>query len=405
MRNNYNEERIKQLLNQMPQIKDQQNKEELYFKLADHENTENNSVTTRGKRTWLIPSIATFAVGILLVIMLQSAVFEYYSQDEAKISHNRQSTEESSNFESGNSGGQENEAFFDRATQNNSSEQESLKPGEYSSLQQAPVSYVAYKDHPDITVIHAAGMTESIQHLIPITIIDTSGGMELDEYYNQINSLIRDKEGVSLFPFDGITFTLDESADQVLLKISDDYVFPNGSAMASMFDKVLSAMFGPLEIKEVVVEGDTSNINQLGPIRDGNWKLTEQKNISYKYYKYNNSSQELLTAASINEFDSIHQALRDMQRDEPDFDLNASIPRDTNFTVSIIEDQVRVSFTDSVNFGNNLFTIKMVEALLMTVKSFGYNQLFIDIPVDQVGTYDLRKSIPVPDGVNPIYLH
>lgn len=49
--------------------------------------------------------------------------------------------------------------------------------------------------------------------------------------------------------------------------------------------------------------------------------------------------------------------------------------------------------------------LTMVEAILMTAKSFGFDSVkFENMSIQQIGNYDLNNPIKDPNGVNPIVL-
>ncbi len=79
----------------------------------------------------------------------------------------------------------------------------------------------------------------------------------------------------------------------------------------------------------------------------------------------------------------------------------ATVPNDAQIEVETKEDSVRAMIRSEL-LGNNQGTVTMIEAILMTAKSYGYDKVDLDIGYNRVGKYDLTKELTVPIQVNPI---
>src|SRR5690625_1938578 len=90
-----------------------------------------------------------------------------------------------------------------------------------------------------------------------------------------------------------------------------------------------------------------------------------------------------------------------------DFDITASIPSDIEYTVDPSdEDVLKLTFASDSIISDNRETKEMIEAILMTAKSFDFKQVEFDFDGDitQIDQFNLLEPIPVPDGANPVLL-
>ncbi|MRH42363.1 hypothetical protein GH741_06665 [Aquibacillus halophilus] len=394
--NNFNEDRLKELLSRMPAIEDKQNKDQLFNRISSKLD-QNKQKVYKKKHIWVIPSIASIAVVFILVFLIQGSFpnnMMYESSDMANDeSGSEESTMESADIaindeDSGTSAGTEEAEIEESDTQ----------------LRLDVSSKVAYDENSNSIFIHTAVMNENSTFIIPITLIDSNSSTDLNEYYNQIGMYINENEwGVIEFPFDDITFNILEAENQVILGFPENYEFPNGSTYATMFETILSHMFAPYQINEVILEPYNSNNEELGMFGDIDSFILE-KPVDQSYKLFHNDYKDFLVPTPEAEYDNINDAFIDMQSDETDYNLRASIPKDMIFTVDIDGNQLIFNSSNELELTSQDY-VNMVEAILATTKSFDYSSVLFSLPVKEIPGYDLRNPIMVPEGVNPIYIN
>ncbi|CQR46723.1 Sigma-X negative effector [Paraliobacillus sp. PM-2] len=400
-------EQTKQLeekLKKMPTITDNQSKDMLYQKIENR--MESKQVSRRW--SWVIPSFASVVVIALLFIIIQDnmnhsfqnadqsksqdMVMEQAENDSAKLKQQEEKSDALNNEQD--------------ATKNDDAVQQFTMTNEETDS-----SMIYYKQVEQERLYTIASVDKYSNQAIPITLIDPSSSGDPNVYYNRINSFFSEEQkaafGINQFPFKGLTFNVSLDEKQVLMTVAKDYSFPEGSSLPHVFEQMLTIMFKPLGFDEVIVQSEDGGPVNLGPF--GNidaFSLGETNRFIYKIYQYEDNKQ-LLVPTHTGQNNTIETALKAMQRDEPAFDIDGPIPEDVTYELSINQDNLTIRFSDGSSLGNNHSTASMIEAILMTAKSYDFQSISIDLPVNikAVKDYALNEKIPVPDGVNPIILH
>lgn len=125
------------------------------------------------------------------------------------------------------------------------------------------------------------------------------------------------------------------------------------------------------------------------------------KNI-YKLYQVSDEHPVWIIPIPANSDSSIEEAINAMYEGNENFSIRASIPE--NITIENIEeskDLLTITFSKSVNLTPTEPTVYMIDAILMTAKSFGYEEVhFRNANIDQIGPYNLEEIIQVPAAIN-----
>ncbi|WP_112181211.1 hypothetical protein [Paraliobacillus zengyii] len=376
---------LEQKLKEMPKIHDHQSKEHLYSNIQQKLNSTPKS---KQNRSWIIPSLALIAAFSLVFIFIRSSNTTEFERAE-QIEDNGDKVTSQEEAISGDSS--ENSMIIDDAVV----DMESM---------------LYYKEFEQEQMFTLAVADQNYQYAIPITLVDSTSTGEPNDYYNRINSFVGDlvvDAGIKTFPFEDIVFEFTDNNKQLFMTVSDAYEFPPGSSNANMFQKMLNLMFTPYGITNIITQTESMDPVTLGPFGElDKFPLSEIKNQVYKIYQYEDRDK-LLIPTSVNEIVSINEALTLMQMDEGQY-IEATIPKDTSFNLEEKStEDILISFSESTDFADNQLTMSMIEAILITAKTFGYRSVEFDIPIDSevVGEYRLQEAIPVPDGVNPLVLH
>lgn len=372
-------------LKKMPKINDQQSKEVLYSKIQQELNTTKKS---KQNRSWVIPSLALIAA--------LSVVFIFIRSTNTTLFDNAEQTESS-----------EDSMISQEQEISDDTSENSVGLAETKVNSDSMLYYQEFEQEQKFTLTVA---DQNFQYAIPITLVDASSTGDPNDYYNRINSYLGDlvvDAGIQTFPFEDIVFEFTDNNEQLFMTVPDGYQFPDGSSNANMFQQMLDLMFTPYGITDIITQTESTNSVNLGPFGEiDTFPLRELTNQVYKIYHYEDR-EKLLIPTSVNEIVSINEALTLMQIDEGEY-INAPIPKDTTFNIEENDaHEILISFSDSSEFADNQRTASMIEAILITAKTFGYTSVVFNIPIDSdvVGEYRLHQSIPVPDGVNPRVVH
>lgn len=404
---------IKQL-NDLPKIEDQQSKSVLYEKV---DQTMNGAKVAKkhNHNKWFVPSIATAAVAILIVIMIQTGMFNH-----------DQLAEQSNNMRN-----MDDQEIGTMNALEEDSEEVELDPDDTGDLEKGVETFdgyqedesdpgkqlVYYNDEQDFSIYNIAVVDQQNMYTIPISLVDTSstGIGDPNDIYNRISPFIDEEEyGVDHFPFDEVEFNFSEDYQTIDMTVADDYQFPQGGSWAERFQEMINFMFADYPVNELDLHTASTDYIELGAFGQlSTFEIEPISNLAYKIYQLEDEDKErLLISIKQNiddeQFFTIDEALREMQYDQTDFSINGTIPSDAEFEVDPSDqDLLRIDFEANTLFGDNRMTKEMIESILMTAKSFDFEQVDIGIEGDliQVDQFDLTVPIPVPDGVNPNLLH
>lgn len=264
-------------------------------------------------------------------------------------------------------------------------------------MDQALQSHVIQSTDDNTTIIHGALADSQAQYIIPLS-FKVPKTDKVDTYYNQLsNYLNEDTWGVSDYMFTGTTFQLDKKNNQVHVELPEDFSL-QGSTGARMFKKTMTAMFHPYQIKKAVF---SQQVN-LGPM--GNKKELElvPTTAIYKRYQQSEDKREFLVQIPVDYQNSIETALSEMKKDEKPFNVYQSIPTNVDFSIQTDGKLLQLNFADKEMISHNQETVTMIEAILMTAKSFGYQEVrFTNSPYREIGPYNLTNPVEVPEGANP----
>ncbi|QDP40498.1 hypothetical protein [Radiobacillus deserti] len=403
MTNRVTDEKLKEMLSSMPKVQDTQTKEELYQKLQDVSKSPKKRKRT-SKKPWLVPTLASVSLLCVLILIVPSML------------SNNQGSYESSGSESSKLDTTEESIVPDRSTtikkadelddmkQDKAAESNDQALIGQSEMEKSPQSMLIQKVPEQVSLVHLAAMDPSAQVIIPITLIDSTNPIVDETYYNQMDNYIHKEDGLVPFDFQNITFNLLLEKDEVQITIPEEFQLQAGSALQTMFNRLLSAMFAPYGVERINLEGNT-NLGDMGNI--DSFKVVDPlANSAFKVYQYQEDTRPFLVPIHYQSYTSIQSALVDMKVEAPQFNIEATIPENITFDVQEDGETVTISFTEVNDLKANQRTLTMLESMLLTAKSFGYESVhFEQLPFKQIGPYDVTEPIPVPVAMNPEQLH
>ncbi|WP_079709903.1 GerMN domain-containing protein [Paraliobacillus ryukyuensis] len=401
-RNNerWRETDIEKKLTEMPLIQDKQSKEVFFRKVEQQMDKEPKN---RWRR-WMLPSLTGLIALVLLFLIVQHTIeqplqiTEQSNESDMSVRMDSSAEKQTVSEESAFSG-------EDNVTLNDVESEEVVIPN-FNPTDQSMIHYKQTDQEHLFTIVAS---DKSGSYAIPITLVDPSSTDNPNDYYNRINSFLPVERqvsyGIETFPFDDIVFEINHERTEATMTVPENYSFPEGSSRAHFFRRMLSLMFQSYEIDEVIVQTQNGNPVKLGSYGEiTKLDLLALEQQTYKIYQYE-KKQPMLVPTQTSE--SIEQALKAMQEEEPTANIIAPIPKDAEFQLTKTENNLNITFSKGNSLGDNKQTSQMIESILMTAKAFNYDTVVIDLPykVEKVGNYKMKAKILVPDGVNAITLH
>ncbi|MGJ9456849.1 hypothetical protein [Oceanobacillus sp. CF4.6] len=381
-------------LQEMPEIKDDTEKNVLYHRISSSL-TDPSPTKKRQKKQKLIPVLATMmAVAFIIIIPVMLNNDNLVGQNSEQFSDvdlatNVEKSEGSRLMESSDE--DQLEMGSEESVVQNSEIMDEIKVPNDDSLE----SYVIQESNEPMKIVYAALSDLQQQYIIPISFI-VSGNANLNEYYNELKYYIDNEEwATNEYMLNNASIELNES--EVLIELGDKFSIGEGSTNAYLFEKMLSAMFTPYGINKAVFQSDANGV-ELGPygvIEE--ILLNKEEKLIYK--RYNN--QFLVPIPNLNL--SIQDALAEMKIEQAEFNIDQTIPEEVQFTVDSSKNLLTLTLDEGSVSQNGQEEMTMIEAILMTAKSYGYQSVqFINFPFDQIGKYNISDPIPVPVAANPI---
>ncbi|UOQ47547.1 hypothetical protein MUN88_16000 [Gracilibacillus caseinilyticus] len=381
------ETRLKEQLRSMPKIKDERTKEEIYRQIQ-LQMIEKEEAKQRKKRWFWIPAISAVTCALLVFIVFLSqdrlTQFEQSSSpsasDEAQIRF--ESQENSIESRDSEESGQMEEAS-----------EESDNTTEDSVLQ------YQLEILPKEKIKKLGLLTTPPQYVVPITISEQKikEPFSFNKLGDEIDLAVNGLQDIGL---KHMTFTKKEQI--VVASVQHDFTIEPDTASQQLFDQLMNLIFQPFRVKQIQFDQTNDFIDQINMV-DNTYILKGSGTVVYKQYRYNAQASGWLVATKVAQFDSIEKALNEMKKAEPQYHVKSTIPNDAEIKVKQAEDDTLELQIVSAKTGQNQKTVNMIEAIIATAYSFGFQTVQFDIGYEQVGKYDLTKPVQTDQQINVIY--
>lgn len=376
---------IKEKLGSLPKINDDTSKDDLFLRVSSRMIEEGRPKSK--KQRPLIPIFGTVFVIAIFLLMFPSLM-------DRHLHHSRDDVERST--------AEDMDVKIDHAQEKNiASFEESTDLADDSTLNND--QYVIQSLDDKSTIIHTAVVDKQLQYVIPLSLVVPKTN-DLNFYYNHLNEFLIESEwGVSEYMFKNIIFDIDETKEEVVMEFPEDYSIGEGEAHAHVFEKSLSVMFRPYGFEKIVFKSPNDagiDLGSIGVLHD--MALVAMEPSNYKLYQLTEEKRSFLIPIP-QEGNNISEALENMKQSEELFHVYGTIPSDVHFTVDVEEDGLIITFGNDTEITYDEKVQTMIEAILMTAKSYGYNDvLFENVPLEHIGPYKMSEPIDVPEAVNPM---
>ncbi|MGM0522735.1 MAG: hypothetical protein ACQER2_01605 [Bacillota bacterium] len=396
------EQKIIDQLSEFPHVHSKQSKEAFYQKV-NSDMMPNQKKSTR-KRRVAFPALLTAIVLALVFVVLKDQIIP--PQTEQAVNDVALETAQKNRI--ADAPGEEAEEGALLKDEINTFNTTTYQTNRFSNVQGHHVIMPSdgVNDLAQITVV---AMDTSVMFPVPLTVIDQQ--VDPITFYNDQLALFDFNQlGLTGETFDFGTFSQVNQA--VTLAINSATSAINSSAQATMFEQTLRYMFQD-DYDVVSVENTNGEPIELGPFGEvDQFDLKEVQKLSYKYVRTSSGHKFMVPIeATLNgeTFITIDEALVDMQEPVPDFNIEPAIPEGVTYTLDLSTDgEVKLTFDSHDILGDNAETIDMIEAILMTAKSFDFKQVVIvmeDLDVNQVGPYPLDTALDLPVAINPVKIN
>ncbi|WP_273129096.1 hypothetical protein [Bacillus weihaiensis] len=390
----WNEEEIKQLLNQLPSITDHRTSSEMYQHIE-------RKIKGRNQRTWIAPTIATLAALFLFALMtpylfqeISSSSYEEAADESGGDQDNSLNSltmgeGEIANIEEKS----EDEAAEAKLFENKNS---TISPQDtfviHSKDREKYLTFALTNEQSEITIPISFNEDEHVEDLKEIERISSEEVSEIMESFR--------------FELEDTTFAHTKIPNEVIVNYQGQ---PNLSSSASeiYYMETIQETFRWLGYKKARLQ-----TREEEGIEFGNTGMKTELDIetnrkkAYFIYRKQDNSRALLVPSN-ESFETIEDAVLAMKEGTANLTLESpfittidSIEIDENKT------DLDITFPSNIEFEDSEPYILMLESLLLTAKEFGFQKVqFNGVDMQRIGVMNLAEPIEVPFAPNPISFH
>ncbi|MDP0484245.1 anti-sigma-X factor RsiX [Bacillus subtilis] len=366
MKSEWNEEQIKELLSQLPAVKDHRSPQDIYKRLTMAKRKNKPAVR------WIGPACAA-AIAVYIAFIISPHFF-----DQAQP--------------------QQKEASQENAVTKTETED---SPKAASSLDQTSFVVPEKEQNNYITVAVADADTSAI---IPVSIQKTNADQTIQDMLFESSELGILDHAITIPSFiDEVE--IKEKPKQKELSIR---VHQPATAFSVKDDTLLkkllkeSLKWSPYEKVKFL-----SDQNETG-VRIGSYgtftEISIPKQSKRAYYLYKNKQGNFLIPSE-KTFDTVKEAINEMESSSQK-DTTPLIQAGTVQSVTKKQKHLYIRFSKDSEVEDSIASILMIEGLLLTAKEFGFTEVtFTETRTNKIGKYDVSDAIPVPAAPNPIFLN
>ncbi|MGR2790499.1 anti-sigma-X factor RsiX [Bacillus subtilis] len=366
MKSEWNEEQIKELLSQLPAVKDHRSPQDIYKRLTMAKRKNKPAVR------WIGPACAA-AIAVYIAFIISPHFF-----DQAQP--------------------QQKEASQENAVTKTEPED---SPKAASSLDQTSFVVPEKEQNNYITVAVADADTSAI---IPVSIQKTNADQTIQDMLFESSELGILDHAITIPSFiDEVE--IKEKPKQKELSIR---VHQPATAFSVKDDTLLkkllkeSLKWSPYEKVKFL-----SDQNETG-VRIGSYgtftEISIPKQSKRAYYLYKNKQGNFLIPSE-KTFDTVKEAINEMESSSQK-DTTSLIQAGTVQSVTKKQKHLYIRFSKDSEVEDSIASILMIEGLLLTAKEFGFTEVtFTETRTNKIGKYDVSDAIPVPAAPNPIFLN
>jgi hypothetical protein len=410
MHKNFDEEQLEALLKRLPKVKDNSDPDEMFESIASrmsleseehhHSDIEEPSTQVRRKRSFVLPTFAAAAVVILIALMAPSFL---YNQDHSSSNNSSSGSSSSESSSSSMDKGESTELSRDDSGRIVEEEQFSIAESSDHAKNQAFIENHVVREVPEQTeLIVTAIPDENAQVVVPISFLASKSENRL-ERLNAIEDMLDEEQwGLSTYFLEDVSFKEDEKEPStVIINVPKGYL-NQGSALDVLFIGGLQQMFSPMGYEQMKFMTDGNPGIEAGNYGRMTNLAVEGEQQGYFVYQKGEQYPKFLTPVST-EGASIEEIIEQMEQGRKDLGLLPSILEAQIKNIKENNRVLTISFNGETDMEQNEQNVLMIEAILLTAKSFGYSQVeFQGTGTEQIGTYNLTQPIDVPISVNPM---
>lgn len=400
--NEWDDNKIEDLLGKVPKIQDQRSKEDVFKRLKEHGLFDEEPITNHPpkkplkKFNW-IPIVVSIAAVFLLAILVPSFM------DQIKESSN---SSEESTMDTTQSTEMQDMKISESATTDES--EMGILNTENEDLRTA-----VYPEEVEGHTVFRLGLMSDAADSLPITVLipneiikrdlgeSTPSGVEL---YNQYAPLF-DESAIGFSEFHPYVGTISEMEDRVIHTLPNHPPYEQGSAALTAYYASLIDTFGDDSYSEVSLLNENGSGFEFSGVGEISTPIQlNNESTQYNYFRYTHSDGTNYLAPNFRQsFSSIEEAIYAMKEETNDIYQSVILPN-VDYKISVENQVVMISFTEKMDLMryDQPQVMQMIEGILLTAASFHMPVQFENVVQTEWQGFDFTTTLPIPVGANEI---
>ncbi|MBP3039693.1 hypothetical protein J9303_09360 [Bacillaceae bacterium Marseille-Q3522] len=388
----WNDEQVEKLLTQLPKIEDKRDPKMMYQRIKMQ---LQQTRSQKREKKWIIPGLATVAALFIFFLITNNLL----------INQNNASQENAASMEDSGDSVVQNRMAEEKAVTDFAGSPESASDNaefnlSFDKAEDDPFVYTAVSSLPDneTEIFTYAIPDQNVQNVVPVTILVPNDDKlsSLDLYKAGMEKLPEEKWGLKdFYPLNATISSIDENV--ISVDVPEDQKYKDGTQYVQFID-ALQVAFDSLHVDRI--ELSTNGVPGMDLGDNGiayEMNKMESNTAYFLFYPVRDGGKPFLVPYKYGQGDTIQSKLESMKQNVDTHELLASIPEQLDFSVSEEGEQLTITFAKGTELEKNQDTIWMIEAILLTAKSFHYSNVkFENTGIEQVGKYKFTDVIKVP---------
>ncbi|WP_282155670.1 hypothetical protein [Cytobacillus gottheilii] len=408
-KNEHSDRDIEELLKQMPKVKDQRGKREVYQNVT-------MKMNRRKRQSWLIPTAAAAAALLLLVILIPGMMGGQDTAEESSSGSNdstqystatNESADRAESTQEEDTSSSENDFTSNENPENTIDDDQGVK-SEGEIQQESDYTTAVYEEElQDQEVLTYPILDNAVQNIVSVSVLvpKEDGKSKFDLYKETMPLLTEEQWGLSdNYPLEADLIYNDEQKT-LTVDMFEDHGYSYGPANSLFINTVLSNIWSDFDLEKITLMTD----GEPGVDFEHNEPITEfsPNDVTaypgyYLFYPNDQEEQPMFVPyVQLEQPETIQEVFNFMKQDVDTHFLKASIPEDIDFETNVDDETVVITFTDESVIEDNEETAHMIEALLLTAKEFHYEHVRVEnADVDTIGRFNLSQELELPIAPN-----
>jgi hypothetical protein len=394
-KNNWKETEIENMLREMPSMKDNRSREEIYRAIASNK-------SSKKPRTWGYPALAGLAALMILVLITPSL---YHSLNQSNYEN---SAADMAVEESADAGSAESDIA---ALPENTEKSAEADDSSLNDVEDEDQSFMMTMDTHERKNLYEEdlqqydvltyGLVTPDAELVPVSVlVDKKADADWLERFNEVSKQIPEQDWGfdEYFPLSGSLALMN---NELSYTVSQQELNEFSGLQETFLEETLLTALQSSEFSKVNLrteDGSTPLFSHMGELAE----FTQAQNRNRDHFAYSLENGDTYLVPGQNGYESMSDAVSAM-KDSPNSFFQSVIPEDIQPVVTIEDKQVTISFEESLKLmgSSDDENLLLIEGLLLTAKDFGYKQVvFRNIEDPAWNGFDFSKPVTVPVSPN-----